>query len=51
MLNTAIIFFVVALIAIAIGFGGVGSIAMNIGFVLLAVGVILFIVNAVSRKV
>lgn len=50
MLRTAITFFVIALIAIALGATGVGSLAMNIGYVLAVIGVILFIVNAVSKK-
>ena len=50
MLNTAVTFFIIALIAIALGFGGVGSIAMQIGVALLVVGVILAIIHFVGRK-
>ena len=50
MLNTAITFFIIALIAIALGFGGVGGLALNIGYVLLAIGVILFIINFIGKK-
>ena len=50
MLRTAVIFFVIALIAIALGFGGLGGVAMNIGYLLAVIGVILFIVHAVSGR-
>lgn len=50
MLRTAITFFVIALIAILLGAGGVGSLAMNIGYVLAVIGVILFVVNALTGK-
>lgn len=50
MISTAITFFIIGLIAVAIGFGGVGGLALNIGYVLLAVGVVLFLVNLISRR-
>lgn len=50
MLRLAITFFVIALIAILLGFGGVGGMAMNIGYVLAVIGVILFIVHALPGK-
>lgn len=50
MIGTAITFFIIGLIALAIGFGGVGSIAMNIGWVLLAVGVVIFLINAITGR-
>ena len=50
MLRTAITFFIIALIAILLGAGGVGSLAMNIGYVLAVIGVILFVVNAVTGR-
>ncbi|MDF1753486.1 MAG: DUF1328 domain-containing protein [Verrucomicrobiales bacterium] len=50
MIGTAITFFVIGLIAVALGFGGVGGLALNIGWVLLAIGVILFIINAISGR-
>lgn len=50
MISTAITFFIIGLIAVALGFGGVGGLALNIGWVLLAIGVVLFLVNAVSRR-
>ena len=50
MLRLAITFFVIALIAILLGFGGVGGMAMNIGYVLAVIGVILFIVHALTGK-
>ncbi|MCG8603344.1 MAG: DUF1328 domain-containing protein [Verrucomicrobiales bacterium] len=52
MISYAITFFIIGLIAVAIGFGGVGGVALNIGWILLAVGVVLFIINALTgRKV
>lgn len=50
MIRWAIIFFIIALIAIALGFGGVGGIAMNIGWVLLAIAIVLFIVHLVTGR-
>lgn len=50
MLSYAVTFLVIALIAFLLGAGGVGAMAMNIAYVLAAIGVILFIVNAVTRK-
>lgn len=50
MLRTAVTFFILALIAIVLGASGVAGVAMQIGWVLLAIGVILFIVNALTKK-
>jgi len=50
MIRTAVTFFIIALIAILLGAGGVGSLAMNIGYILAVIGVILFVVNAVTKK-
>ena len=50
MISWAIIFFIIGLIAVALGFGGVGGLAMNIGWILLAIGVVLFIVHAISGR-
>lgn len=50
MLRTAVTFFIIALIAIALGFGGVGSLAMNIGYLLAVIGVILFIIHAIAGR-
>lgn len=41
---------IVGLIAVALGFGGVGGLAMNIGWILLAVGLILLLINAISGR-
>lgn len=48
MISWAITLFIIGLIAVALGFGGVGSMALNIGWVLLAVGVILAIIGGVN---
>ena len=50
MVNTAITFFIIGLIAVALGFGGVGGLAMNIGWALLIIGVVLYIIHAVGKK-
>lgn len=50
MLNLAITLLIIGLIAVALGFGGVGSLAMNIGWILLVVAVIVFIVHAISGR-
>ena len=50
MLRTAVTFFIIALIAILLGAGGVGSAAMQIGYVLAIIGVVLFVINAVMGK-
>lgn len=50
MFNLAITFFVIALIAILLGASGVAGFALNIGYILAVIGVILFIVHAVKSK-
>lgn len=50
MISWAIILFIIGLIAVALGFGGVGGMAMNIGWILLVVGVILFIIHAITGR-
>jgi len=50
MITWAIILLLIGLVAVALGFGGVGSLAINIGWVLLAIGVILFIVHLISGR-
>ena len=50
MLSLAIIFFVIALIAILLGFGGVGALASNIGYFLAIAALILFVINFVTTR-
>ena len=50
MISWAIIFFIIGLVAVALGFGGVGGVALNIGWILLAVGVVLFLIHAISGR-
>lgn len=50
MISAAITLFIIGLIAVALGFGGVGSLALNIGWVLLGVGVILAIIYAINGR-
>jgi len=42
--------FLVGLINVAIGFGGLGSLALNIGWMLLGVGVIFALLHAVTGR-
>ena len=52
MISWAITLFIIGLIAVALGFGGVGAMALNIGWVLLGIGVILAIIHFITgRKV
>jgi len=48
MLSWALTFFVVALIAAALGFGGVAGLSADIGWLFAVIGVILLIVSMVS---
>ena len=50
MLNWAITFFVIALIAAVLGFTGVGGLAWNIAIVLAVIGVVLFAINALTGR-
>ncbi len=50
MLRLAITFLVIALIAGALGLGGVSGIAMNLAYVIGAIGLILFVVHLVTGK-
>jgi uncharacterized membrane protein YtjA (UPF0391 family) len=50
MLRLAIIFFVIAIIAILLGFGGVGALASEIGYFLAVLALIFFVINLVTRK-
>jgi len=50
MISWAIAFLIIGLIAVALGFGGVGGLAMNIGWILLAVGIVLFLIHAISGR-
>ncbi len=50
MIGTSITFFIIGLIALAVGFGGVGSVAMNVGWVLLTIGVVMFIINSLGGR-
>lgn len=50
MISSAITLFLIGLIAVALGFGGVGSLALNIGWVLLGIGVLLAIIHAVTGR-
>lgn len=50
MFGWAITFFVVALIAAVLGFGGVAGAATNIAYILAVIGIILAIVFAVMGR-
>lgn len=50
MISLAVTIFILGLIAIALGFSGVGSLALNVGWVLLLGGVFVAIVHAVRGR-
>ncbi|MDP0491782.1 MAG: DUF1328 family protein [Verrucomicrobiota bacterium JB023] len=50
MIRLAIICLILALVAAALGFGGIAGVAVNFAYILGAVALILFIVGAVSGK-
>lgn len=50
MISLAVTIFIFGLIAIALGFSGVGSLALNVGWFLLIAGVIIAIIHAVRGK-
>jgi len=49
MLNWAITFFVIALIAALLGFGGVAGMSANIGWLLLVLGVVVLALGLLGR--
>jgi len=50
MLNWALTFFVIALIAAALGFGGVAGMSANIGWLLAILGVVVLVVGVVGHS-
>ncbi|MDF1824071.1 MAG: DUF1328 domain-containing protein [Verrucomicrobiales bacterium] len=50
MISWAITFLIIGLIAVALGFGGVGGLALNIGWVLLVVGAVFFIIHLIAGR-
>ncbi|MAS92966.1 MAG: DUF1328 domain-containing protein [Verrucomicrobiales bacterium] len=50
MITWAVLLLIVGLIAVALGFGGVGGLAMNIGWILLGVGLVLLLINAITGR-
>ena len=50
MLRYAIIFFVIALIAGALGAGGVAGLSMNIAYILAVIGLILLVIHFVTGR-
>jgi len=51
MLSWALTFFIVALVAAALGFGGVAGLSADIGWLFAVIGVILLVVSMVSGGV
>ncbi len=49
MLNWAITFFVIALIAAVLGFGGVAGMSAHLGWLLLVLGVVVLAVGVLGR--
>ena len=50
MISRAITFCRIGIIAVVLGFGGVGGLAMNIGWILLAVGAVVFLIHAITGR-
>lgn len=50
MLNWALMFFVVAIIAAALGVGGVAGASAHIGWILAVVGTVVLVVSALSGR-
>ena len=48
MLRLAIIFLVIALIAVALGLGGVAGLSMNIAYILGVIGLVLLVIHLVA---
>jgi len=51
MLGWAVTFFIVALVAALVGFGGVAGMSRDIGWLLAVLGVIVLIVGLVGRSI
>ena len=50
MLNWALMFFVVAIVAAALGVGGVAGMSAHIGWLLAVIGVIILAVSMLTRR-
>jgi uncharacterized membrane protein YtjA (UPF0391 family) len=50
MLSWAITFLIIALIALALGFGGVAGLSMDIAWILFVVFIVLFLVSLVAPR-
>jgi uncharacterized membrane protein YtjA (UPF0391 family) len=51
MLNWAVTFFVVAIIAALLGFGGVAGMSANIGWILAVLGVVVLAIGLLGRAI
>jgi uncharacterized membrane protein YtjA (UPF0391 family) len=51
MLNMAITFFVIAIIAALLGFGGVAGMSAHIGWILAVLGVVVLAIGLLSRAI
>jgi uncharacterized membrane protein YtjA (UPF0391 family) len=51
MLNMAITFFVIAIIAALLGFGGVAGMSANIGWLLAVLGVVVLAIGLLGRAI
>ncbi|WP_296818455.1 DUF1328 domain-containing protein [Brevundimonas sp.] len=50
MLRWAVIFLVIALIALALGFGGVAGLSMDIAWILFIIFIVLFVISLVAGR-
>ena len=51
MLNWAITFFIIAIVAAVLGFGGVAGMSANIGWLLAVLGVVVLAIGLLSRGI
>lgn len=50
MLRWAVIFLIIALVALALGFGGVAGLSMDIAWILFIVFIILFVISLIFGR-
>jgi len=51
MLNWAVTFFVIAIIAALLGFGGVAGLSANVGWILAVLGVVVLAIGLLGRAI
>ena len=51
MITWAGTFFIMGLIGVALGFGGIGELAINVGWIFLTVGIVLFLIQFLGDRI